>query len=103
MSLTTQQRAATQHELAENLALSGKSSTQVAADLHISPVKLNHLLTLTQISLEDPWILRNYLLDQVAAAGRTPVPFTALAGDWHRHWFLNSALIDARQMSAGDR
>ncbi|MDU4517216.1 MAG: DUF2316 domain-containing protein, partial [Lactococcus lactis] len=30
------------------------------------------------------------------------VPFTALAGDWHRHWFLKANLIDQQQMSKGD-
>ncbi|WP_203627005.1 DUF2316 family protein [Lacticaseibacillus mingshuiensis] len=103
MSLTPEQKAATKHELAENFAKTGLTQAQVCADLRISAAKFDHIMTLTQTSLEDPWIMRNYLLEKVAAAGQTPLPFTALSGDWHRHWFLNSAAIDARQMSAGDR
>ncbi|AYJ43235.1 DUF2316 family protein [Lactiplantibacillus pentosus] len=103
MSLNPQQMRATREELQVNFALTGLTKTQVATGLNISVTKLDHLFDLTQQSLEDPWILRNYLIDQVEAAGKTPVPFTALSGDWHRHWFLNSAVIDRREMSAGDR
>ncbi len=93
----------TKDELQANFELTGLTAEQVAADLHISLTKLDHLMTLTQQSLNDPWILRNYLIEQVEATGQQPVPFTALRGDWHRHWFLNARAIDNRQMSAGDR
>lgn len=102
MSLNPEQMAATRRELQANFELTGLTKAQVAAALHISETKLDHLFTLTQQSLNDPWILRNYLLDQVKAQGKTPVPFTALSGDWHRHWFLDAAAIDQRRMSPGD-
>lgn len=102
MSLTPDQMAATRHELAANFALTGLTKGQVAAALNISTAKLDHLFTLTQQSLNDPWILRNYLLAQVQAQGKTPVPFTALKGDWHHYWFLDAAAIDQQQMSPGD-
>ncbi|MFK5237033.1 DUF2316 family protein, partial [Lactococcus lactis] len=53
---------------------------EVATDLKISEVKL----------------------EKIEKTGQQPVPFTALSGDWHRHWFLNSNLIDQQQMSKGD-
>ena len=65
-------------------------------------VKLEKIFNLKQRTLEDTWILRNYLLEKVEKTGQQPVPFTALSGDWHRHWFLNSNLIDQQQMSKGD-
>ncbi|GAX01582.1 DUF2316 family protein [Secundilactobacillus silagei] len=102
MSLNPQQITNTKNELQANFELSGLTRKQVASDLQISLTKLDHLMTLTQESLNDPWILRNYLIEKVEDKGEKPVPFTALTGDWHRHWFLNSHLIDARQMSAGD-
>ncbi|WP_048001036.1 DUF2316 family protein [Lactiplantibacillus herbarum] len=102
MSLNPQQMVATRQELQENFMLTGLSKEQVANDLQISMVKLERLFALTQQSLEDPWILRNYLIEKVEEAGQTPVPFTALRGDWHRHWFLNSNVIDRQAMSAGD-
>jgi len=102
MSLNPQQMAATRQELQKNFELTGLSKQQVAKDLQISPVKLERLFELAQRSLEDPWILRNYLIAKVEAVGKTPIPFTALSGDWHRHWFLNSDVIDRQQMSAGD-
>lgn len=102
MSLNAQQMQATRDELQANFALTGLTKAQVADDLGISSTKLDHLFDLTQQSLNDPWILRNYLIEKVEADGKTPVPFTALSGDWHRYWFLNSAVIDRREMSAGD-
>lgn len=103
MTLNVQQIQATREELQANFALTGLTKAQVAADLNISLEKLNHLFELTQQSLDDPWILRNYLMEKVEITGQTPVAFTALRGDWHQYWFLNSALIDRREMSAGDR
>ncbi|GKT02726.1 DUF2316 family protein [Furfurilactobacillus entadae] len=102
MTLTAQQMTATENELQENFQRAGLTVAQVTEELGISTVKLGHIMHLTQRSYEDIWIMRNYLLKKVAENGATPVPFTALNGDWHRHWFLNSALIDAGKMTAGD-
>lgn len=102
MSLNPQQMDATRAELAQNFALTGLTKDQVAEDLHISRTKLDHLFSLTQQSLNDPWILRNYLLEKVNEAGKTPVTFTALKGDWHQYWFLDSRTIDAKAMTPGD-
>ncbi|WP_461212798.1 DUF2316 family protein [Lacticaseibacillus sp. GG6-2] len=102
MSLNPQQIADTIAEFDANLKLSGLTKQQVASDLHISLTKLEHLLNLTQQSLNDPWILRNYLIEKVQAAGKEPVPFTALRGDWHHYWFLDSGTIDRREFSYGD-
>ena len=102
MSLNPQQITNTKNELQANFDLSGLTRKQVASDLQISLTKLDHLMTLTQESLNDPWILRNYLIERVEAKGEKPVPFTALTGDWHRHWFLNSQTIEKAVMSLGD-
>ncbi|KRL86539.1 DUF2316 family protein [Lacticaseibacillus pantheris] len=102
MSLTQQQVEDTKREFAANFELTGKTPAAVAADLHITTTKLERLMTLQQQSLNDPWILRNYLLQAVTAAGETPIPFTALSGDWHRHWFLDADAIDRGHMTAGD-
>lgn len=90
------------NELQANFDLTGLTKEQIASDLDISLIKLDHLMTLTQQSLDDPWILRNYLIEKVELQGKHSVAFTALSGDWHRHWFLNSRAIDARKMSPGD-
>ena len=36
----------------------------------------------------------NYLIDKVRKAGKTPTAFTALGGDYHVIWFLDSEYID---------
>lgn len=102
MSLNPLQIQHTKKELRKNFELTGLSKSEIASDLKISEVKLEKIFNLKQRRLEDPWILRNYLLEKVEETGQQPVPFTALAGDWHRHWFLDSNLIDQRQMSEGD-
>lgn len=102
MTLNPAQRTATEHELQENFQRAGLTVDQATSELGISAVKLSHIMHLTQRSYEDVWIVRNYLLEKVTEAGQTPVTFTALAGDWHRHWFLNSDIIDRRQLTAGD-
>lgn len=102
MSLNPLQIQHTKKELRKNFELTGLGKSEIANDLKISEVKLEKIFNLKQRRLEDPWILRNYLLEKVEKTGQQPVPFTALAGDWHRHWFLDSNLIDQRQMSEGD-
>lgn len=102
MTLNAQQIGSSIDELHENFIRSGLTKEQVASDLNISMTKLDHLFSLTQQSLNDPWILRNYLIENVKKNGQEPVPFSAMSGDWHRHWFLNSHAIDQRKMSAGD-
>lgn len=102
MTLNQQQITNTIAEFQENFKRSGLTKAQVATDLHISPVKLDHLMHLTQQSLSDPWILRNYLIEKVQANQQQPVPFTALVGDWHQYWFLDTAAIDQRRMTPGD-
>lgn len=102
MSLNAQEMENTRYELAENFRRTGLTEQQVADDLGISLTKLQNVMTLNQCSLEDPWILRNYLLEKVEENGEMVVPFSALAGDWNRHWFLNSRKIDSGKMSSGD-
>lgn len=102
MSLNPTQMKNTRKELKENFEISGLTKEQVASDLNISLEKLDHLFTLTQQSLSDPWILRNYLTEKVEEQGKTPVSYTALLGNWHQYWFLDTRAIDAQQMTPGD-
>ncbi|ANK59553.1 DUF2316 family protein [Loigolactobacillus backii] len=102
MSLNPQQIKNTINELHENFVRSGLTKEQVASDLNISMTKLDHLFSLTQQSMDDPWILRNYLNDKVADNGQEPVPYSALVGDWHQYWFLNTRAIDKGEITAGD-
>jgi len=94
MSLTLTQRNNTKKELQQNLALTGLSKEQVASDLNISVTKLDEILNLQVNSINNPWIVRNYLLKKVKEAGNVPIPFTALKGDYHKYWFLNGDVID---------
>ncbi|MBC1968731.1 DUF2316 family protein [Listeria marthii] len=103
MTLSKEQIKATKSEFAANLALANLTVPEVAKELNTSEVKIERILGLKQRSLNDGWILRNYLLEKVAETGKTPVPFTALGGDYHGYWFLDGGQIDSEVLSEGDR
>lgn len=99
MSLSRKQQDDTRRELRENVERAGLAVARIAEDLGTSVPYINRLLDLEPARLEDTWILRNYLLDRVAAAGKDPVEFTALVGDWHDYWFLSGSYIDGGRIT----
>lgn len=98
MSLNPQEVQATKKEFQQNLALSGLSIEQIAADLKTTPIVIQQLLVLQARHIEDPWVLKNYLEAQIRAQGQQPIPFSALSGDYHRYWFLNTQRIDQQKI-----
>ncbi|APX71765.1 DUF2316 family protein [Companilactobacillus allii] len=98
MSLTNEQRVSTVREFHENLEISGLTFTQMADDLGTTAKVIEDILNLNVEKIEDPWILRNYLIKKIISLNKEPVPFTALAGDYHDYWFLNSKLIDKEKV-----
>ncbi|MBC1289862.1 DUF2316 family protein [Listeria welshimeri] len=102
MTLSKDQIKATKSEFADNLALVNLSIKEVAKELNTSEKKIERVLNLKQRSLNDGWILRNYLLKKVVELEKVPVPFTALVGDYHEYWFLDGKQIDSGILSKGD-
>lgn len=102
MSLTQQQKLDTILEFQENMALANLTIEAIADDFQATPEKVARILQLQQHSLEDPWIIKEYLTAKVEAAGQTPVLFTALAGDYHQYWFLDSQKISQMKLSPGN-
>ncbi|MGM0175188.1 DUF2316 family protein [Enterococcus sp. DIV0800] len=98
MSLNQQQTINTKNEFQENFERSGLSLEQIAADLNTTPAVIADTLALNVSRIEDPWVLKNYLEDALQQQGIASVPFTALVGDYHRHWFLNSRRIDKKKI-----
>ena len=94
MSLSAKQKEDTRRELQENLDKSGVMIQKAAADLGTTEDYIMQLLRLEPKRLEDTWILKNYLIDKVRKIGKTPTAFTALGGDYHVIWFLDSEYID---------
>ncbi|MBC6309432.1 DUF2316 family protein [Listeria sp. FSL L7-1582] len=103
MSLTTQQVNDTIHEFQQNFIISELSVEQIATELQTSTEKIQHILNLQQKSIEDPWILKIFLEQHISKIGKTPVAFTALQGDYHQYWFLNTKKIDNMKLSKGDK
>lgn len=98
MSLTVKQQENTIEEFKQNIELTGRSIEQIAKDLHTDAETIRQAQQLASSSLEDPWILRNYLLQTLEQMGKIPVAFSALAGDHHQYWFLNATKIDQKKM-----
>ena len=95
MSLTLAQEQATRSEFAANIKRSGLSLATIAAALGTTADTIEEeVIQLNPKRLEDPWIVRNYLLDEMSKKGQTPVLFTALKGDFHHYWFLNNKIIE---------
>ncbi|RRG09983.1 MAG: DUF2316 family protein [Lactobacillus sp.] len=98
MSLTVAEKRVTKKELQRNLILSGLSEEQVARDLKTSPKTIQNILQLKVTHIEDPWILKSYLEEQILDQQKNPLPFTALKGDYHQYWFLDSRRIERRRL-----
>lgn len=91
MTLNADQRRRTSWELRSNLALSGLTVPQAAADLGVTQRRLERTLDIDDAA--DPaevWQLRDYLEHAVRDAGELPVPYTVLtarARHLARVWF----------------
>lgn len=94
MSLTREQRASTIREFAENMDKLGVTADDVAVALGGTPAYAKQVVSLHARNLEDPWVVRNWLLRVAAERGVALLPFTALAGDHHDYWFLDGSYID---------
>ncbi|PWG59210.1 DUF2316 family protein [Bifidobacterium catulorum] len=98
MSLSMTQRRNTIREFRKNLGLLGLSPEDLAEHFDVDERYINDIIELRSGVLEDPWIIRNYLLGKAKERGVALVPFTALVGDHHDYWFLDGAMIDAGEL-----
>ncbi|WP_125568614.1 DUF2316 family protein [Companilactobacillus insicii] len=98
MSLTKSEKEATVRELHENLAQSDLTLDEIAQDLGTTPEVIEEVSNLRVKSIEQPWVLRNYLIKKIISHGKEPISFTVLVGDYHNYSFLNSDFIDKGKM-----
>jgi hypothetical protein len=75
--LTGAQVDATRDEMRANLVLSGLSVDELAARLELSPGRVQTAIDVAG-RLRDVWLVRDFLIETIEAAGASPVPFTAL-------------------------
>lgn len=98
MSLTREQKKNTIKEFQQNLEISELTLSDIANDLGTDEITIENIMQLNTNHVENPWILRNYIIDKIIEIDKTPVPFSALSGDYHDYWFLNSKKIDKRKI-----
>ena len=100
MPLNPQERKATTRELQANFALTGLSLAEVATDLGTTEGTIQNVLNLETRHINNPWILRAYLIEKLEEQGIQPVPFSRLVGDPEDYWFLDANLIHNGQIEA---
>lgn len=99
MSLNPKETKDTIKELQANFDLTGLSISEVANDLDTSEVVIQNLLRLETSRIENPWILRNYLLTKLDEMSIKPVPFSRLVGNASDYWFLNAIRVRKGKIS----
>lgn len=99
MSLTREQQQNTIDEFAENMRKLDVTAADIAASLGSSPSYVDQVVHLHARNLEDPWVVRNWLIERGRERGIELEPFTALTGDWHRYWFLDGGYIDRGRLA----
>ena len=99
MSLNSTERFNTSNELKKNLKMSHLAIEDVANALNTSVEKINQILDLDHVAPEDPWILKEYLSDQLRHQGLMDYPYSKLVGDFRNYWFLSTRKIYKRQLS----
>lgn len=93
MSLTREQAMATHDEFKMNIARSGLTLDDLAKALGTTAAVIAQCIDMHPRRIDDNWIIRNYLLDYLDSHNIEAVPFSALVGDYHDYWFLNSRII----------
>jgi len=99
MSLNSTERFNTSNELKKNLKMSHLAIEDVANALNTSVEKIKQILELDHVAPEDPWILKEYLSDQLRQQGLMDYPYSKLVGDFRNYWFLSTRKIYKRQLS----
>ncbi|ALZ87252.1 hypothetical protein APT62_01780 [Aerococcus urinaeequi] len=98
MSLTYSQQKATIREFQEAVMRSNLTIQEIAGDFKTSQKRIDAILNLQPLGIEEPWILKECLNEKITDQGNSPVKFTALRGDYHQYGFLNSSRIGKRQL-----
>ncbi len=99
MSLNSIEKRKTIAELKANFQTLGNPFKQAAIDLDSTEAEIGNVLNLNVERIEDPWILKNYLHEQLLSKHLPEVPYSKLSGDYHSYWFLNSEVISTKKLS----
>ena len=92
--LTQQQIEKTKNELEENFKKTNLTIDGIADELKCSPEYLKRVFNLNSLRIEDPWILRNFLMDYLTHNNTEITPFAALVGNCEDYIFLDSTYIN---------
>ena len=99
MVLTGDEAAATKQELQGNFDLSGITLEMAAVDLKSTPEHIQDVMNLKNCRIEEPWVLRNYLIKIILLQEKEPYSFSKLIGNPKRFKFLNNQFIDRGELA----
>lgn len=99
MVLTSDEAAAVKDELQGNFDLSGITLKMAAIDLKTTPEHIQDVLNLKNCRREEPWVLRNYLIQIVLLQEKEPYAFSKLIGNPKRFGFLNNQFIEKGELN----
>lgn len=94
MSLNILERKRTKDEFKRNIALIGLTTGEVAIKLNIPENKLVNIIKLNDDCIENPWIVRNFIISYAQEHNLQLMQFSKLKGDYHNYLFLDSNYID---------
>lgn len=100
MSLNIIERRNTRREFVQNIQLIGQTTATIAAELGISEQQLVEIISLKGRKIEDPWIVRNYLIDYAQQNNMRLIPFSKLKGEASEYFFLDSKYIQNGQSNS---
>ncbi len=99
MSLKIIERRNTRREFVRNIQLIGQTTAVVAEDLKISEQQLIEIINLKGSKIEDPWIVRNYIIDYASKKNMHLIPFSKLKGEASDYFFLDLKYIQNGQIN----
>ncbi len=99
MSLNIKERKETINEFKENLKLCNLTVQDIAEALQITDLKVEEIINLQGSRIEDPWIIRNFILDYSKSNNIDIKPFSKLKGNYEDYYFLNTEYIRKGKIS----
>lgn len=85
--LTPEEITATRLELNQNYQVLAYPEEKVCQQTHLTPARLERVLTMQQPDPSDVWTLRDYLEDMLRREKKPFTPFTRLGDHKNNRWF----------------
>ncbi len=93
MSLNITERKQTIIEFNGNMQIANLTVNDLALHFQVSDSKINAIINLEDSCIENPWIIREYLIARIIETNKILFPFSKMNGSYTSYWFLDKAYI----------